>query len=591
MSSQGSPRMAQFPSGDTSFTLLRASSFGILRQDSWQTLDALDSPYPRAGSRLSTLSDKFSLAPDPRLWGSDLSPDLVETDDALHNPDAETGSKNDPKELLMNKRGIINLGCLLSICIGILFLFIGYPIVMYSRHRKLAVPGYNLGGINSTGQIPSLGNWGLIDLDTPKDAYVIESYKDGQRLQLVFSDEFNTDGRSFYPGDDPYWEAGDLHYWGTNNLEWYDPEAVTTANGSLVITFSEKNTHNLNYQGGLVTTWNKFCFTGGYIEAAVQLPGANNVAGMWPAVWTMGNLGRAGYGASLEGMWPYTYDACDVGTAPNQTHNGLPYAATVDGDWAYDYALSYLPGQKLSRCTCDGEDHPGPKHPDGTYVGRAAPEIDVIEAQMGGQPLMGQVSQSAQFAPFDRSYRWNNNSETMHIVDPSRSALNGFVGNVVQQAASVVTNTDQRCYEFVEDCYSLFGFEYKPGFDDAYITWVSDGRVSWTLNAAGVGPNPAVEISARPIPQEPMYIILNLGMSRNFGDVDFANLVFPQRMRIDYIRVYQPVDAINIGCNPKDFPTTDYIERHMEAYSNPNLTTWRDDYGLPFPKNSFIESC
>jgi len=32
-------------------------------------------------------------------------------------------------------------------------------------------------------------------------------------MQLVFSDEFNTDGRSFYPGDDPYWEAVDLHYW------------------------------------------------------------------------------------------------------------------------------------------------------------------------------------------------------------------------------------------------------------------------------------------------------------------------------------------------------------------------------------------
>ena len=47
---------------------------------------------------------------------------------------------------------------------------------------------------------------------------------------------------------------------------------------------------------------NKFCFTGGYIETAVQLPGTNNVVGMWPAVWTMGNLGRAGYGASLEGM-------------------------------------------------------------------------------------------------------------------------------------------------------------------------------------------------------------------------------------------------------------------------------------------------
>lgn len=50
------------------------------------------------------------------------------------------------------------------------------------------------------------------------------------------------------------------------------------------------------------TSRNKFCFTGGYIETSVQLPGASNVLGLWPAIWTMGNLGRAGYGASLEGM-------------------------------------------------------------------------------------------------------------------------------------------------------------------------------------------------------------------------------------------------------------------------------------------------
>ena len=65
-------------------------------------------------------------------------------------------------------------------------------------------------------------------------------------------------------------------------------------------------------------------------------------------------------------QWPYTYDHCDVGTAPNQTLNGLPsIAAAVVGDHAYGGALSYLPGQRLSRCTCDGEDHPGPKHTDG----------------------------------------------------------------------------------------------------------------------------------------------------------------------------------------------------------------------------------
>lgn len=44
--------------------------------------------------------------------------------------------------------------------------------------------------------------------------------------------------------------------------------------------------------------------------------------------------------------------------------------------------LSYLPGQRLSRCTCKGESHPGPVHSNGEYVGRASPEIDVFEAQV-----------------------------------------------------------------------------------------------------------------------------------------------------------------------------------------------------------------
>ena len=58
-----------------------------------------------------------------------------------------------------------------------------------------------------------MGNFGLIDLDTPKEVYTKSGYTDGSEYVLVFSDEFNTDGRTFYPGDDPYWEAADLHYW------------------------------------------------------------------------------------------------------------------------------------------------------------------------------------------------------------------------------------------------------------------------------------------------------------------------------------------------------------------------------------------
>ncbi|PFH51289.1 glycoside hydrolase family 16 protein [Amanita thiersii Skay4041] len=564
-------------------TTFRSPSFGVLHKNSWvrcRTQSITDSPYSFASSRLSSLSGKYSLSPDPRSWGSDLYPDLVEPDDSLHDPDIPLRKELMHDYVSLSRRGLANIGCLTILCAGIIALFVGYPIATYVNNSVVPSSGFNLGGINATGQVPSMGNFGLIDLDTPKEVYTKASYRDGSDWILVFSDEFNTDGRTFYPGDDPYWEAADLHYWATNNLEWYDPAAVTTENGSLVITFSQIQTHDLNFQG---VHRNKFCFTGGMFEASVQLPDASNVVGMWPAIWTMGNLGRAGYGATLEGMWPYSYDSCDVGTAPNQTLNGQPFAATVDGDHAYDGVLSYLPGQKLSRCTCNGEDHPGPKHKDGTYVGRAAPEIDMLEAQVSGLPGTGQVSQSAQWAPFNRNYAWDNTTDNMIVTDPSLSRLNTFVGNVFQQATSVVTDTNQRCYELNDGCFSIYGFEY--------ITWLSDNKISWTIRSEGLRGDPTVEISARPVPSEPMYLILNLGMSRNFGPIDFAHLTFPNHLRVDYVRVYQPPHAINIGCNPHDYPTADYIKNHIEAYTNPNLTTWRNDYGQPFPKNSFIESC
>ena len=64
-----------------------------------------------------------------------------------------------------------------------------------------------------------VGNYGLIDRDTPKEALTKKGYENGEDMVLVFSDEFNTENRSFYPGDDPYWEAVDLWYWGTVSEE------------------------------------------------------------------------------------------------------------------------------------------------------------------------------------------------------------------------------------------------------------------------------------------------------------------------------------------------------------------------------------
>ena len=42
-------------------------------------------------------------------------------------------------------------------------------------------------------------------------------------------------------------------------------------------------------------------------------------------------------------------------------------------------------------------------------------------------------------------------------------------------------------------------------------------------------------------------------------------------MSIDYIRVYQRKDSINIGCDPKKFPTSSYIETSVLIFEIINL--------------------
>ena len=65
-----------------------------------------------------------------------------------------------------------------------------------------------------------------------------------------------------------------------------------TEDGKLVITMDEMPIGNLNYRSGMLQSWNKFCFTTGYIEVSMSMPDTSSVSGLWPGVWTMGNLVR-----------------------------------------------------------------------------------------------------------------------------------------------------------------------------------------------------------------------------------------------------------------------------------------------------------
>jgi beta-glucanase (GH16 family) len=125
--------------------------------------------------------------------------------------------------------------------------------------------------------------------------------------ELVFSEEFNVPHRTFEDGSDPKWTALEkndytndaLHYYSANN-------AVTDERGRLVITTEAVDTEVIgfndikqkkevvtkHFKSAMLQTWNKFCFTGGIIEAEVKLPGKHNVGGLWPAFWLLGNLAR-----------------------------------------------------------------------------------------------------------------------------------------------------------------------------------------------------------------------------------------------------------------------------------------------------------
>jgi hypothetical protein len=88
-----------------------------------------DSRAPsRAGSEedlnTQTVSEKFNIHPSAGLL---LFPEDVEKDDYLHNPDPNDKDKRDCD--IFTRRGIVNLGGLAILALGLLMLFIGYPIL------------------------------------------------------------------------------------------------------------------------------------------------------------------------------------------------------------------------------------------------------------------------------------------------------------------------------------------------------------------------------------------------------------------------------------------------------------------------------
>jgi hypothetical protein len=179
-------------------------------------------------------------------------------------------------------RSIISaLGAMLLIA-GLLLLFIVLPVLTYTGFASFGGLGYRRhhnphihpADWVTDAEYPLLKNirTSLIDPATPSHA-MTRPGMDGDTLQLVYSDEFNTPNRTFYPGDDPYWTAPDLWYGATQDLDWYDPDAVTTFGGTLILRLDQFQNHNLKYRSGMLNSWNQICLKGGALEVSLSLAG------------------------------------------------------------------------------------------------------------------------------------------------------------------------------------------------------------------------------------------------------------------------------------------------------------------------------
>ena len=426
--------------------------------------------------------------------------------------------------------------------------------------------------------------------------------------ELVFSEEFNVPMRSFEDGSDPRWTALEKNDYTNDALHYYSAaNAKTNEKGELVITTEAADTDIIgeddkdpkkkihetkHFKSAMLQTWNKFCFTGGIIEAKVQLPGKSNVGGLWPAFWLLGNLARHTYVGSSQHVWPWSANVC--------TEKAF-------------YA------QKIS--SCSEVAHYG----FAKGVGRGSPEIDIFEVQGGnikantgpyqlspvGQPFM---SASFQVAPGRPDFRpgsgvWPGPGQWYDgLVGGQNTSLNiNFYGNYNHFKGDPHPEKSDYWSDAVSYNRQLEGTHFNsshiyrlewdvPTDDkDGYLHWFLDGKLVLAINGTGIRQGgTGSEIST-----EPMYILLNTAVSSQWGfplkcpancdckEYDCNSNSYAERCgfsdgfcdmmtkdktspqyKIDWVRVYQDPskEEQKVGCSTPERPTRRYIEAHEKLY-------------------------
>mmetsp|Transcript_15488 Transcript_15488/g.25832 ORF Transcript_15488/g.25832 Transcript_15488/m.25832 type:complete len:432 (+) Transcript_15488:748-2043(+) len=277
-------------------------------------------------------------------------------------------------------------------------------------------------------------------------------------------------------------------------------------------------------------------------------------------------------------MWPYSYNKCEDKVRHSQEINA-----------------------------CSKVGHYGLE----TGLGRGAPEIDILETMQGDTQKLPHtpvrrpyLSCSFQVAPgitesrpvlgqLPHESKWY---APLEYGNKTGAALNPFFYGVtlVHEPKSFTYQSDALSANMplTESHYKdqhLYRVEWDPPEEDGtggYIKWFVDNDLMYGVFGE------SLSITGAEIPSEPMYLLMNTAVSKNWGfpapcpdgcnckcyecgNPDCACALppgycenTPAYMEVDYIRVYQAVDEPKhqLGCSTKTRPTDTFIKGHAERY-------------------------
>mmetsp|Transcript_106552 Transcript_106552/g.301400 ORF Transcript_106552/g.301400 Transcript_106552/m.301400 type:complete len:786 (+) Transcript_106552:83-2440(+) len=399
----------------------------------------------------------------------------------------------------------------------------------------------------------------------------------GQTLRLTFQDEFNAapGNRTFSMDEDPTWEGIDYWYRATLDEEAYKPGNARVEDGRLVVTLEDVPSWDLQsrrmhkFTSAMLQSWDRLCYTGGYLEARARMPGAlrgGGGGGQWGGVWAAGNLGRFGRLDTTEGVWPYSYDQCTGGC---------------------DAGGGSLPPQRISACGASGGPGLLPNQ------GRGAPEMNLFELSVpaGGGPHITTSLVTGPTIPAGTNHGAGPVGCPGAASDPlTYEGCGGLTylrnhtqpvqptTSCVGKGLSVGGSTDPDCVGATVgldqshfDEFHTYGLLWEP---QEQLVWYVDGEPVLRLGQEALGPkrspgDPGACVGQRDIPTEPMSLLINLALSETVTPWS-RDMDFPIEMEVDYVRIYQDESrGHSLGCSPDSHPTAEYIQANRAMYGLP----------------------